>query len=147
MWSILIATILAGVIGISIIFCIRYCCSRKTKKKITSKERQKIENDQESWITQIDSDEDVENAINIDEMEEKSSFLEPRTNFEDENDYEICVPANNDQLICVPANDDQLKPIVIVLQLLDTKNVELQPVPFENNADFEPNQRMNFQGE
>ena len=131
MWSILIATILAGVIGISIIFCIRYCCSRKTKKKITSKERQKIENDQESWITQIDSDEDVEQALDIDGMEEKSSFLEPRKDFEDENHYEICVPEH----------------IVIVLQLQDTNNkVELQPDSFENNLDFEPNQRMNFQG-
>ena len=147
MWPILIAILLAVVIGILILFCINYCCCRITKKKSTSNERRKIKDDQTSWVTQIDSDEDVENAINIDEREEKSSFLEPRTNFEDENDYEICVPANNDQLICVPANDDQLKPIVIVLQLLDTKNVELQPVPFENNADFEPNQRMNFQGE
>ena len=134
MWFILVAIFSVVLIGILAILAINNCCCRSSKKRSSSKE-QKIEGDQRSWITQIGGDEDVETAINIDEIE--SSFLEPRTDFEDENDYEICVPANN----------DQLKRIVIVLQLQDTKNVELQPVPFENNADSEPNQKMNCQGE
>ena len=141
MWFILVAIFSVVLIGILAILAINNCCCRSSKNNViekkmrSSSKEQKIEGDQRSWITQIGGDEDVETAINIDEIE--SSFLEPRTDFEDENDYEICVPANN----------DQLKRIVIVLQLQDTKNVELQPVPFENNADFEPNQKMNVQGE
>ena len=135
MWIILFA-ISSIVFVIVCLLSSNICCCRNHKKRSSSKE-QKIEGDQRSWITQIGGDEDVEAAINIDEIGEKSSFLEPRTDFEDENDYEICVPANN----------DQLKRIVIVLQLQDTKNAELHPVPFKNNADSEPNQKMKFQGE
>ena len=136
MWLILVVVFSVVFIGILAILAINNCCCRNSKKRSSSKE-QKIEGDQRSWITQIGGNEDVETAINIDEIGEKYSFLEPRTDFEDENDYEICVPANN----------DQLKRIVIVLQLQDTKNVELQPVPFQNNADSKPNQKMNFRGE